>query len=100
MVVFNLHTVLVVLVGALIGGCVGGLSALVGGEFDVWFVFVTFQVAAVLDGLMRLANLGGSETAGASTLVAPSGGAHLFFVPLWLSGTVMAVAVAIVGWLI
>lgn len=84
--------------GAFVGGTVGVLSVSWGGSFWVWFTFVMFEVAAVLDGVMRLGQLG-SGGRDASTILSSSGGGHLLLVPLWLSGSILALLVAVPTWL-
>ena len=52
----------------------------------------------MLDGVMRLGQLG-SGGRDASTILSSSGGGHLLLVPLWLSGSILALLVAVPTWL-
>jgi len=97
MIIFNMASMVQVMVGALVGAAVAGLLSLMGFDFTFWLVLVTFAIAAPLDVVWRLAGIGGGddeEEGGGSLLdlVLPGGGGHLFFLPVWGVGIAVVVA--------
>ncbi len=100
MVVFNTNTFIQLLIVAIPALIAMGIASLVGGDGARWAEYTGAIALIPLDLMWRLAAAGGSEdgdeaegqteeSTGLLSLVLPSGGGHVFFLPNYLIGALV-----------
>lgn len=105
MIIFNMTSIIELVVAGLIAAAIAGILYLFGLSFSWWLVVVTLSLVIPLDGLWRFGQVIGNDEeeeegsgGGIAQLVLPSGGGHLFFLPMWLIGGMGVIAVTAYGW--
>ncbi len=105
MVVFNGTTFIQLLIVAIPALIAMGIASLMDGDGDRWAEIVGSIALVPLDLLWRLASIGGNEAetdpqatadesgesgGGLINLISPEGGGHIFFLPNYLVGALVA----------